>query len=289
MKRFLVIAVLLAAAVACSYEQKISYKATALHVALDVIKSNYILVSVQPDNDKVFYLIAPVKRTAYDECTQKMGKSDEYVMQAIIDSSRAYYNTWLGYAIRPDDKYIATFQDLMLYYAAQSRYFTGLTPDTEYYLCTFCVHPDKQIPIGSLSKTYFKTPAIGIEQSDMTFDFMFRNAGGTTNHCYIKPTSKSTGKICKDPYFADFVSEDDLKTYFEGCLNKYIEESLPYYKDFLMTDICRSMPRYMDDLTPGKKYIIFACPYISNWADHLYTLTFTFEPGLEIPYSHDSK
>lgn len=54
-------------------------------------------------------------------------------------------------------------------------------------------------------------------------------------------------------------------------------------------DICRNFPHYLDSYEPGDDYIVFAFPYIPNYEEYVHTLTFTYEPGIDIPYTNDSK
>lgn len=289
MKRIIILAAVLFTAVSCSYKQKVTGHPISFKIEPSVVKSNYIVADVTPEDDRAFYLVECIEKEFVDEFLSR--KPEEVLMQMVIDTVVRHYHVWKSNYYRyENEKYVATFEDFELYYAFNSLTFTHLDPETDYCLLAFGVNPDKQIPVGELYRIPVRTTAIVPEKSNMEFDFMVKASDGNMS-CYVKPTAG--GKISKDPYICDYISRQELDDVFEGNLAAAIEAYKPIYDEYLdfymMFDICRNFPHYFDNMNPGSEYIIFAFPYIPNCEEYIQTLTFTYEPNLYIPYTNDSK
>ena len=128
----------------------------------------------------------------------------------------------------------------------------------------------------------------------MTFEFMLQDTGDHFYY-YVKPTLD--GLICNDLYYADIVSDIDLKENYSNNLQEYIESNLELYSEmdllglFLSHDITRK-ENYLihydyQEAGEGLGYTVFAVPYNPKYQSKAYYYHFHYKPGMFVDYTYN--
>ena len=142
-------------------------------------------------------------------------------MQLILDSAYAEYEYWREGLENREVYPIAPFSSHALQYGAVQRIFTGLRPDTEYWIYAFVVHPDKRIPVGSLHLTALRTAEAS--QMEVTFDYRVKGRwdyiypldtlGNIDDRFPYIATTRDSAKLAEEPdyrgpeaYFIDWLA-----------------------------------------------------------------------------------
>lgn len=120
-------------------------------------------------NKDAYYLIGITP--APEELTRPA--DENLFMQHALDSVYADYQYWRQRLENLEVYPIAPFSSHSLQYGAVQRIFTGLRPDTEYWIYAFVVNPDKRIPVGHLHLISLRTT----EASLMEVGFDYRVKG----------------------------------------------------------------------------------------------------------------
>lgn len=153
-------------------------------------------------------------------------------MMLALDSANVTYLTWRNKLLKNGEFNIAPFASHALQYGDINHFFTGLMPNTKYWVYAFVVDPDIMKPKGKLYITEIKTTSESVV--DIHFDYRVKG-----HWDYIYPLD-STGQIySRFPYIAttrDSVeiaqSGYDLDLYFDiWILEQFVfpEEANVYY------------------------------------------------------------
>ena len=278
----------------CSYKPEVKGVDTSFEISVSELKGTQLRVSVVPSNDICWYYFDVVSLSDYEEYLRESG-NDQKLMQSVIDSAYTLYKDLVEvYRDYLGAKYVGDFDDIALYFGTNSLYFTGLTPETDYYVICFSIDPVNRKPVGPLNKYRFRTTAISPELSKMSLDFLLQD-GSECLYYYTKPTID--GAICREPYLVDIVSDEELKEYEgKGGLVAYardwyydkLEKGLIDY--YLRNDISRNEYYDIDRMAENKGYTVFGAPYnIRNLEEGtLFSLHFVYKPGMTTKkYAHD--
>lgn len=180
------------------------------------------------------------------------------------------------------------FEDhlLLLYYRDGKAVRTVLEPYTDF---------EHRLG-GEMCKEKFRTTDVQYELSRMQLEYMIRDFDGKM-YCYTKPTYinfdiQHDGKICRDPYIMDMVSEVDLNeeyggNIFEFAASYYITVSeSDYLSDFLKTDISRK-EYFMNTNDEGKYFYIVGAPFNIANLNLLYILKFQYRRNMNTGYASE--
>ena len=97
-------------------------------------------------NKEAYYLIAiEPARTDYDPMAHQ-----KQFMTLALDSANVEYIQWRNWLLKSGETNIAPFASHALQYGDVNHFFTNLAPDTDYWVYTFVVNPDKLQPSGKL-------------------------------------------------------------------------------------------------------------------------------------------
>lgn len=289
----IILITLLAVMSGCSYKAQLSTEETNLNFTITENSGFLVSVAATPDDDRVYYLYSVYKASVLDSLVSLYNNETE-AMQDVIDSTKTLYEEYKDYYTHSlKHSYMAEFEDLMLYYSKSELTFPNLIPETEYVAFGFCVDPISLKPIGRLQKLYFETTAIPEDAREMTFEFMLQD---TKDHFYyyIKPTYE--GLVCNDLYYADIVSDRDLKENYDNDLGTYINSMFELFNDIDMLDLLLSqditrredvMIKY-DYLEEGEGlgYTVFAVPYNPKYKSEVYCYHFHYKPGMFVDYTY---
>ena len=289
MKRILCIIAALYALCSCSSKPLVIGVDTTLTFEISDLKGTQLRVTATPEFDMCWFLfdILPV-----EEFQKKIsGATEEAFMQSALDNLGKQYDNISGAYREGGAAYVAGFDDMMLYFGKSSVYYTGLTPETDYYVLGFCVDPMSRKPSGPLQKMKFRTTAISPEPSNMVLDFMVQD-GERCLYYYTKPTLD--GKLCRDPYLVDFVPQEVIDERAGGDMLKYAAiwyaEKLAdgTVSQYLKTDISRNEVYVLGPHDEGKRFVVFGAPYNINNKDKIFTRSFIYYKGISMRnYAHD--
>lgn len=303
MKRFVRSALLcgvLAAAVSCSFESPEIQTPTRLDIQVDKnsIKGTQAVITISPEDDRVYYMAGVVSNAEYDTFIKHFGSEKGAADSSLKEMYNEYADDWK--LLYGDHAYISSFRNSKLIYGDVVSHVTGLTPETDYYAfayCVNCVNDSTFTMNGELYKVKFRTTEIQYDLSKMQLEFMLRDYDGKL-YCYTKPTYfdydlQHNGKICRDPYLVDMVSQADLDEIYGGDLFAfaYTYYSNLYENDLLSenlhTDITRN--EYNMSLAgEGECFYIVGAPLNVTNLNILYVLKFQYKRGMNVKYSSET-
>lgn len=286
-----------AVAVSCSYEPPMIKHPTRIEIKIDPnsIKGTQAFITVRPEDDRVYYMTTVISLAEYDEGIRNFGSEEAKVNAAIkemYDSYASYWSEHFG-----DHAYISSFKNSQLIYGAMTHLAVNLTPETDYYAiayCIDCVNDSTFRMSGELFKEKFRTTEVQYVMSKMQLEYMLRDYDGRM-YCYTKPTYfdfdiQHDGKICREPYIMDIISESDLNDNYDGNLFKF---AYSYYQNilesgylsyFLETDISRNEYNFSND-DEGKYFYVVGAPFNITYLNLLYILKFQYKRNMSTKYS----
>ncbi len=274
----------------CDYHIKLAKCEVALNFNITENAGFLVTVEAVPDEDNVCYLYSIYESRTFDSI-MSLYNDETKMMQSILDGfEETYENVYKYYYEASGHQYIAEFHDVMLKYARSGQTFANLVPSTDYTVFGFCVDPYEKTPIGGLQTLRFKTTKIPDDALNMSFDFMIQDSPEHFYY-YVKPSYH--GQICKDFYFTNIVSEEELNTDYDGNLFNYIYTRYALFSGMEMLELLLSydISRHEDLLIHydevGKSYILFAVPYNPKYQERIYTYHFKYEPNMQTGYTHD--
>lgn len=253
---------------------------TDFHVLFTDIAATQATIEVTPSDDRGWYATDIIKATDADSIINFIGEQD--YMQLVLDSLSLNYDVTSLMYRRMGASYVASFNDMVLQYGSFTRHYIELTPETGYYVMLFNVNPETRRPLGRLQRFMFTTTPVSEEPSLTVLEFLIKD-GKEFLYYYTKPTLD--GRITKEPYLVDIVSDEDLAL-FDGDLYKYAEywyldkvstNTLSYY---IRYDISRNEAYIVDRAKEGAGYTIFAAPYNSSNNTSLFSYHFTYKKGM---------
>lgn len=286
-----------AVAVSCSYESPEITQSTRIDIKIEPnsIKGTQAFMSITPEDDRVYYMATVISLDEYNEGIRTFGSEEAVVNAALKEMYDIYARDWREYY--GDHAYIASFKNSQLIYGAITHLAVNLTPETDYYAIAYCIDcvNDSTFRVnGEIFKEKFRTTEVQYTMSKMQLEYMLRDYDGRM-YCYTKPTYidydiQHDGKICREPYIMDIISESDLKEKFDGNLFKF---AYSYYKnisesghlsDFLKTDISRNEYNFSND-DEGKSFYIVGAPFNITYLNMLYISKFQYKRNMSTKYS----
>lgn len=296
-KRLLLLFAVFAIAVSCSYESPTITHSTRIEIKIDPnsIKGTQAYITITPEDDRVYYTYDVISFDEYDEGIRNYGSEEAKINAALKEMYDNYASDWREYY--GDQAYIASFRNSQLNYGATNHLAVNLAPETDYYALAFCIKciNDSTFRVnGEIFKEKFRTTEVQYTMSKMRLEYMLRDYDGRM-YCYTKPTYIDfdilhDGKICREPYIMDIISESDLKEKFDGNLFKF---AYSYYKnisesghlsDFLKTDISRNEYNFSND-DEGKSFYIVGAPFNITYLNMLYISKFQYKRNMSTKYS----
>lgn len=161
-------------------------------------------------NKEAYYLInIEPARPGYDPMSHQ-----KQFMMLVLDSVNLEYLTWRNDLLKSGEINIAPFASHSLHYGSVNHFFTGLLPDTEYWVYAFVVDPEKLQPSGKLYLQTIKTTSESI--MDVHFDYRIKGRWD-----YIYPVDSIGGIVTRFPYIAI--------TYDSTELQKTDDEAIGYF------------------------------------------------------------
>lgn len=268
-----------------SAEPDIEKKATTLNISSVAIDTQAI-VEVKPTDYRCYYYFE--NRTA----KEMEGVDEQKFMKHCVDSLYNCYQEWLK--IQTDHIYKADFGSHSLRYGNSTEYYIQLHPETDYEVVGFCVDADTHQAIGGLQRYKYRTEKIDTTYvSPMVIDFevsMFYEDGLAKSEVTIRPTAN--GKLCLDQYLFCWVSENDLKEFFDDSPTKfleYVELESGGFPELLKWNIRNDVKAVKVDNVPDERIVLVCAPFFTTWRERVYYLRYKWEDGGYIPFSHEKE
>ena len=164
----MVIGALALIALACNPEAHWETKKVTVNMWVQNVSAGFADCIFFTDKE-AYYLVAiePVRK-GFDPMSQQ-----KQFMQLALDSAYASYLSWRKKLLDAGEFNVAPFASHALQYGEVDYFFTGLKPDTKYWIYAFVVNPDKMTPAGKL---YLETIQTAVE-SDLSVTFEYRVKG----------------------------------------------------------------------------------------------------------------
>lgn len=270
MKKSSVIAILAFAiaagsAISCSDKAEFisGYTPIKISVENNAIRATQLKVSIEPENDKVYYFCDVVEKSVHTP-----GQGDLRFMQLTLDSLYRDYIDWRYQLLRENANYVAPFSSHCLSYGKDYRIFLNLKPNTNYYVYAYCVNPETNQPIGGLYTLPIKTTEV--KPSTMTFTWERK---GT--HVAVTPSND------EELYIWDVVEEEMLTEWYDSDPEEYLKEYVEAYiaMDMLRDDICQSITGFNFDymFQEGGTYYFIVAGYDGEFTTPVYSEKFTID------------
>ncbi|MCR5050867.1 MAG: hypothetical protein K6A36_07275 [Paludibacteraceae bacterium] len=190
---------------ACNPEAKWKTDDVQIYMTLETVSAGFIECTFST-NKEAYYLIA-VEEAKEDY--NPLEHQKQFMMLALDSANKEYIN-WRNSLLKKSEFNIAPFASHALQYGFTDKFFTGLYPDTEYWVYAFVVNPNTLTPSGRLYMMNVKTT----RESVVDVHFAYRVKG---NWDYIYPMD-STGNIYSQfPYIA--TTRDSLELVAEGAVD----------------------------------------------------------------------
>lgn len=174
----------------CNPEAPWSTKHVRIQMQVENLSAGFAECSVAT-NKEAYYLVG----ITYSGGKLDPATEDQLFMQQALDSAYKDYQEWRQALEAQDISPIAPFSSHSLLYGSTTRFFTGLLPDTEYWIYAFVVNPDKLTPAGQLYIEKIRT----LEESKMNVHFDYRVKGYWD---YIYPINEDGSIEERFPYVA---------------------------------------------------------------------------------------
>lgn len=185
----------------CSTEAPWETKKVQLTMNIKTVSAGFIECSFST-NKNAYYLIAiePAKKG------EDPMKHQKQFMMLALDSANLEYIAWRNDLLKSGEMNVAPFASHALQYGEVTHFFTGLQPDTDYWLYAFVVDPDKMQSAGKLYLSNVTTTSTSIV--DIHFDYRVKEQWD-----YIYPVD-SLGNIYSNfPYIATTIdSAETMKS-----------------------------------------------------------------------------
>lgn len=177
-----------------------------VHISISpyTVSAAYIECSFMPDKD-AYYLVACQPAV---KGVNPLDKQKQFMTLA-LDSANTDYIQWRYDLLKEGEFNIAPFASHCLQYGKIDRFFTNLTPDTDYWIYAFVVDPDKIQPVGKLFLQTVTTRSTSIV--NVHFEYRVR---GLWDYVYpLNPDGKINNHF---PYLANTVDSLALVELWNG-------------------------------------------------------------------------
>ena len=181
----------------CNTEANYETKDVEVRMAVTNVSSGFIECEYYTNKD-AYYLIAICEPWEdYNPIT-----NSKQFMQLALDSAYAEYLVWRNDLLRNKEFNVAPFASHSLQYGYTTRFFTGLTPYTDYWVYAFPVDPETMRPVGKLVLENIQTSIV----STVEIRFEYRIRG---NWDYIYPVDTLGHINSRYPFIA--ITKDSLE------------------------------------------------------------------------------
>ncbi|MBO4250792.1 MAG: hypothetical protein J5884_05995 [Paludibacteraceae bacterium] len=162
------------------------------------ISAGFVECDFTTNKEAYYYVNATPVREGLDPMTQQ-----KQFMTLELDDANMEYIQWRNILLQNGEFTIAPFASHALQYGDVEYFFTGLDPDTDYWIYAFVVNPDKMVPVGKLYLQRIHTK----EESTMDIHFSYRIKGKWS---YIYPLDEKGNINSHFPYLTNTIDSLEL-------------------------------------------------------------------------------
>ena len=182
----------------CNPEARWNTKNVEIEMTVKNVSAGFVECDFATNKEAYYYVNATPVREGYDPMSQQ-----KQFMTLELDAANMEYIEWRNVLLQYGEFTIAPFASHSLQYGDVEYFFTGLEPDTEYWIYAFVVNPEKMVPVGKLYLQKIKTK----QQSNMDIHFSYRIKGQWS---YIYPLDEKGNINSHFPYRTNTIDSLDL-------------------------------------------------------------------------------
>lgn len=161
-----------------------------IRMEVRTISAGFVECSFSTDREAYYLIAIEEARDDYDPMLHQ-----KQFMTLAIDSVNLNYIAWRNRVLKEGVFNVADFASHSLQYGAVNHVFTGLLPETDYWIYAFSVNPKTLAPIGRLNLVSVKTDSSSVV--DVHFDYRV-----TGEWDYIYPLDSAGNILTRFPYVA---------------------------------------------------------------------------------------
>ena len=189
----------------CNPDAKWETKDVDIQMSISTVSAGFVECNFSTSKEAYYLVAIEEVRENYDP----MAHQKQFMMLA-LDSANVEYLAWRNSLLKQGEFNIAPFSSHALQYGSVNHFFTGLYPDTEYWVYAFVVNPVAMKPEGKLYLERVKTTSESI--IDIHFDYRVKGRWD-----YIYPVDSLGNIYARFPYIATTrdsltLAEDELYT-----------------------------------------------------------------------------
>ena len=161
-------------------------------IKMEIVNVSAGFIECKFSTNKEAYYLVSIEEVKKGE--NPMDHQKQFMMLA-LDSANAEYISWRYDLLKQNEFNIAPFSSHALQYGSVDYFFTGLLPDTEYWVYAFVVDPETMKPTGKLYLQQVNTTLSSV----MNIHFDYRIKGRWD---YIYPLDTTETIFYRFPYIA---------------------------------------------------------------------------------------
>ena len=163
-----------------------------LNMYINTVSSGFVECVISTDKGAYYYVnCVPVQ----DDLDPVLPTNQKQFMMLALDSANLKYLQWRNQLLKDGEFNIAPFASHVLHYGETHQFFTGLKPETSYWIYAFVVNPETMMPGSKLSLITIETA----NQTAVNINFNYRVNGYWD---YIYPLDHTGHVNANFPYIA---------------------------------------------------------------------------------------
>lgn len=222
----------------CNTEAEWETEDVELNMVIETVSAGYVECHCESTAEAYFLLAIEPVDAKYNPLEHQ-----KQFMTLALDSANVAYIQWRNKLLKEGEFTVAPFASHALQYTSSEHFFTGLIPNTEYWVYAFVVNPETLEPAGKLYIEKVKTT----EESIMDIHFDYRVRGRWD---YIYPVDTNRKIYNHFPYIA--TTRDSLTMVTDGL---YTDAAAVLYFVFW------TIERFMD---PSLANILYGVKAVEN-------------------------
>ncbi|MBO7458719.1 MAG: hypothetical protein J6T80_05650 [Paludibacteraceae bacterium] len=186
----------------CNPEAPWTTKKVEISMKVETVSAGFVECSFATNKEAYYYIDITPMREGYDPMTQQ-----KQFMSLALDSADIEYREWRSELLKKGEFNVAPFASHMLQYGPVDHFFTGLLPNTKYWIYAFAVNPETLKPAGRLNLISVTTT----DESVVNVHFDYRVKGRWD---YIYPVDSLGNINARFPYIASTIDSTLLHNKF---------------------------------------------------------------------------
>lgn len=209
----------------CTPDAQWETEDVAIEMVLKTVSAGFIECSFSTSKEAYYMVAIQPAEKGYDP----MGNQKQF-MQLALDSANIDYLNWRYRELKNGEFNIASFASHSLQYGETGRFFTNLTPDTEYWIYAFVVNPETLKPTSRLLLKTVRTTSESV--CNVHFEYRVRGLWD-----YIYPID-DFGRINDHfPYMAATRDSAFITDQFKETPEEFFTELFSIYSQYNIDEV----------------------------------------------------